>query len=61
MSLYWYVSGTALGKKKNTKTLPNNLNAFIKMYYFLHLLTLEYEICTTDHDKWVCAKPVMCM
>ena len=50
-----------IGNKTQTKTLPNNLNAFIKMYYFLHLLTLEYKVCTTDHDKWVCAKPVICM
>ena len=62
MSLCWYVSGTALGKKNTqTETLPNNLNAFIKMYYFLHLLTLEYEVCTTYYDKRVCAKPVICM
>lgn len=47
--------------KKTIETLPDNLNAFIEIYYFLHLLTLGYEACTTDHDKWVCAKLVIFM
>lgn len=48
-------------KATTTETLPNNLNAVIKMYYFLYVLTLGYEACTTDHDKWVCAKLVILM
>lgn len=37
--------------REKTEILPNKFNVFIKMYYFLHLLTLGYEVCTTDHDK----------
>lgn len=53
-----YITGVCLALYLK-KTLPNNLNTFINMYYFLRLSTLQCEACTAEYDKWVCPKLVI--